>query len=100
MLQMFRSLWRQLVNPHAPICRGDAPLGFDQLFLQETLERRVERAFFDLKQIVRRSLNVLRQRVAVKRLPLQRSENHHLQCPGKKVSLLAVFHELEVLSKP
>ncbi len=25
-------------------------------------------------------------------MPIARSENHHLQCAGKKVSLLAVFH--------
>src|SRR5713101_8000253 len=33
----------------------------------------------------------------MKRLPLQRSENHHLQRAGKQISLLAVLHDGDVL---
>src|SRR6266513_403439 len=59
MLQMLRSLCRQLVNPHATIRGRNVPLGFHQLFLEKPLESRIERAFFDLKQIVGRALNML-----------------------------------------
>src|SRR6266436_6115731 len=100
MLQVLRSLCCQLVSTNATIGGGNAPLRFDQLFFQEPLESRIQRAFFDLKQIVGRSLDVLRERVPMQRLPLQRSENHHLQRAGKKVSFLSVFHGWEIFSKP
>src|SRR6266576_1892151 len=99
MLQMLRSLCRQLVRSNVAICGRNVPLGFHQRFLEKSLERRIERSLFNLKQIVRRSLDVLRERIAVERLPLYRSENHHLQRTWKKVSLLAVFHGWEVLSR-
>jgi hypothetical protein len=35
---------------------------------------------------------MLRESISVKRLPLQRAKNHHLQRAGEKVSALAVFH--------
>src|SRR5260370_11301101 len=95
---MLRSPCRQLVSTYPAIRGRNAPLGFYQLFVQKSLESWIERAFFNLKQIIGRSLNVLRERVPVQRLPLQRLENHHLQCARKQVSLLAVFHE-EVLSR-
>src|SRR2546430_17081531 len=65
MLQMLRSLCRQLVNPHATIRGRNVPLGFHQLFLEKPLESRIERAFFDLKQIVGRALNMLCEGIAV-----------------------------------
>jgi hypothetical protein len=45
-----------------------------------------------LEEIVGVSLDVLNKRVTVKGLPLQGSENHHLQSAGEEVSLLGVFH--------
>ena len=35
---------------------------------------------------------MLRESISMKRLPLQRAKNHHLQRAGEKVSALAVFH--------
>jgi hypothetical protein len=42
---------------------------------------------------------MLREGIAVKRLSLQRSENHHLQGAGKEVSLFTVLHGWEMLSR-
>ena len=92
MFQMLRSLRCQLVNPDATVGGRGAPLSLDQVGLQEPLERRIQRAFFNLEQIVGRSLNMLREGVPMQRLSLQRSENHHLQGAGKEVSLVAVSH--------
>src|SRR2546430_165376 len=77
----------------------NVPLGFHQLFFEKPLESRIERAFFDLKQIVGRALNMLCEGIAVQCLLLQRSENHHLQRARKEVSLLTVFHGWEALSR-
>src|SRR5213594_2715980 len=96
MLQMPRSLGRQLVRANAAIRGRNAPISFHQPLLEQPLKSRIERSLFNLQQIVRRSLDVLRERIAMQRLPLQRSENHHLQRPAKKVSLLAAFHRWEV----
>ena len=94
---MFLTHFCQLVDPYAAVGGRDAPLGFDQFFLEKALERRIKRAFFDLKQIVRSSLDVLRERIAVEGLALESAQNHHLQCAGKEVSLFAVFHESGLL---
>jgi len=87
MLQVLRALYRQFVNPNATVCGGDTPFGFDQIFLEQPLESRIQRTFFYLEEIVRASLDVLDERVAVQRLALQCSENHHLQRTGKEVTL-------------
>jgi len=87
MLQVLRTLYRQFVNPNAAVCGGDAPFGFYQIFLEKPLESRIQRTFFYLEEIVRVSFDVLDERVAVQRLPLQSSENHHLQGAGKEVTL-------------
>ena len=84
----------QFVNSDAAVCGRDAPFGFDQLLFQKTLESGIEGAFFDLKKIVRSSLDVLDERIAVKRLALESSENHHLQRAGEEVALFLFFHDL------
>src|SRR6267143_341755 len=45
MLQVLRSLCRQLVNPNATVGGRDAPLCLDQVCLEEPLKRRIQRAF-------------------------------------------------------
>jgi len=87
MLQVLRTLYCQFVNPNAAVCGGDTPFGFDQIFLKQPLESWIQRTFFYLQEIVRGSLDVLDERVAVQRLALQCSENHHLQRAGKEVPL-------------
>src|ERR1700676_3928205 len=84
---MFGAGGCQFVNADAAVCRGDAPFGFDQLFLEEALESGIERAFFDLKKIVRGSIDVLNEGVAVEGLALRGAENHHLEGAGKEVAL-------------
>jgi len=93
MLQMLRSPGCQLVSAHATIGGRNAPLGFHQLFLEKALECWIERAFFNLEQVVGGALDVLDQGVTVEGLALQRTENHHLQGAGEKVSLCGFLHE-------
>jgi len=90
---MPRSLGSELVSTNATIGGRNAPLGFHQLFLEKTLECRIERAFFNLEQVVGGALDVLDEGVAVEWLALQRAENHHLQGAGEKVSLCGFLHE-------
>src|SRR5271156_3636809 len=92
MLQMLCAGWCQFVNAHTAVCRRDAPFGFDQLLFQQTLESWVERTLFDLKEIVGGPLDVLDEGVAVQRLALESSENHHLERAGKEVALFLFFH--------
>jgi hypothetical protein len=89
---MLRTCGGQLVDTNPPIGRRRAPLRFDQLLLEKTLESRIQRTFFDLKQIVGRAFDVLRQRIAVQGLAFQGPENHHLQGTRKEVSLYRPAH--------
>src|SRR5262245_53453113 len=82
----------QLVDPNPAVCGRDTPLSLHELLFEKALQRWVQRAFFDLKQILRSSFDVLYQRIAVQRLAFQHSENHHLQCPGEQITLCCFFH--------
>lgn len=55
------------------------------------MESRIQRSFFDLKQIMRSSFDVLYERIAVQELSLQHSENHNLQGTRKEVSPYRLF---------
>jgi hypothetical protein len=92
MLQPLRSLCGQLVNANAAVCGRDAPFGFEQLFLEKPLEGGIQRAFFDLEEIVGRPLNVLDKSVTMEGLPLESSQNHHFESAGEEVTLFGFFH--------
>jgi hypothetical protein len=83
---------RQLVDPNAAVCRRDTPFSLHKLLFEKALERWIQGAFFDVKQILRSSLDVLYERIAVHGLPFQHSENHHLQGTRKEVTLDWAFH--------
>ena len=83
---------RQFVDPNAAVCRRDAPFSLHELFPEQALESRIQRAFFDLKQVIRGSFDLLDERVAVHGLPFQHPENHHLQSTRKEISLCWIFH--------
>ena len=84
---MFCACHCEFVSTHAAICRGDAPFGLHEIFLEEALESGVERAFFNLEKIVGSALDVLDEGVAVKRLALESAENHHFEGAGEEVAL-------------
>ena len=92
-LEMLRSGRCQLVDANAAVRGRSAPFRLHEPFLQQTLEGRIERAFFDLEQVVGCALDVLDEGIAVERLALERSENHHLEGSGEKVALLVFVHE-------
>ena len=56
---------RQLVDPNAAVCRRDTPFSLHKTFLEKALKSWIQRAFFDLKQIIRGSFNVLDERITV-----------------------------------
>lgn len=69
---------------------GNTSLGLQPAFTQHALQSRVERAFFDLQQVVRDLLDVLDECVAVHRLQPERVENHHFKRAGEEVAALRV----------
>ena len=81
-----------LVGPHAAIGGRDAPLGLHQLCLEQPLQRRIERALFHLQQVVGSLLDVLHQRIAMRRLAAKRLEDHHLECAGKQIARIGFCH--------
>src|SRR5215470_8381891 len=83
---------RHPVNPDTPVGRGNAPFGFHQTFFEKALKSWIKRSFFDLQQIVRGLFDMLRQSIAMERLPLRRAENHHFQSAWKQVALFVAFH--------
>ena len=82
----------ELVRAHAPIGGGDTPLRFDPAGFQHPLQGGIERAFLDVKQIIRGLLDVLGQGVTMQRLALEGLQNHHLQGAGKEVALVVCLH--------
>jgi hypothetical protein len=97
MFQVLCACRREFVNPNAAVCSGDAPLGLDQVFFEKALESWIQRPLFDLEQVMGGSLNMLYQRVSVRRLPSQGLENHHLQSTRKEVSPCGFLHVTESL---
>jgi hypothetical protein len=65
LLEVLRACIRDLVNSDAAVRRRHAPACFNQTALEHALQRRVERPFFHLQEVVRHVLDVLRQRVPV-----------------------------------
>ena len=89
-LEISCSRWRNrrgdLVCSHPAIGRGNTPLRLDQLGLQQPLKRWIKRALFHLQQVPGSLLDVLNQGVSVGGFAAQRIEDHHLECPGKKIA--------------
>lgn len=82
----------EFVGADAAVGGGDAPLGFYEFGFQKALQGRVERTFFDLEQIVGGAFDVLRQSIAVERLNLESTENHHFESAGEEIAWFVVFH--------
>ena len=90
----------EFVNADATVGGRDAPFGLDQFFFEKTLQGWIQRPFFDLKQVLRSSLDVLNERIAVRRLAPEGLENHHLQRTGKEVSLCGFLHATDSFGLP
>lgn len=83
---------RQLVDSNAAVGRRNTPFSLHKTFFEKALEGWIQRAFFDLKHVVRGPLNLLDERITVHGPSLQAPEDHHLQGTWKEVSLCRVFH--------
>src|ERR1700722_11985172 len=70
--QVLSAGWSNPVGAYPTVARRNLPLSFDQLFSQQSLQSRIERAFLDLQQIVGSLLDVLHKRIAMHRLTLER----------------------------
>ena len=96
MFEVLQAGFGDLVDPHAPVGRRrNRPLGPDKLRLQQPLQGWIQRTLFHLNQVVGALLDVLNQRVSVRRLSAERFENHHLQRAGKQIArcVRAIFHK-------
>ena len=89
----------EFVDADAAVCRRDAPLRFHKLLFEETLQRGIQGAFFDLKEILRSSFDELHEGVTVQGLTLQHAENHHFECAGKEIAWNGFGHEGGFFSK-
>ena len=58
---------------------ADAPLGLQPAALLEAVQRRIERAGFDLEQVVGLRADGLADAVAVLRTPLEGAEDEHVE---------------------
>src|ERR1700722_15144631 len=82
---------REPINPRRSTLGRDSSLSFQQAFLQHSLQRRIERTLFHLKQVVGDLFDVFHQSIAMHRHQPQRLEHHDLQCAGEKVAMFGVF---------
>src|SRR5712692_5356808 len=69
----------QAVKFCAPVICGSSPFAFDPSFLQEPLERGIERAVLDLENVLRGLLDELGDAVAVHRPPAKRAQDEQVQ---------------------
>src|ERR1700677_2029113 len=101
-LQMFLACGCDPVGAYSAIGKGNLPLRLNLALFQEALQRRIERAFFDLKKLVGPLLDVLHKRVAMHGMTLERLKHHHLQCSSKQISLFGFPCECHrpIQSKP
>src|SRR3569833_2511012 len=94
--QSLHARFGELVDAHAAVGRRrNSPLGPDKLLFQQPLQRRIKRTLFLLKEVVGTLLDVLDQRVSVRRLAAERLENHHFERAWKQIArgVFAVFHK-------
>jgi hypothetical protein len=95
-LRLGHSRSGDLVDAHPTVGRRrNGPLGSDLFGFQQALQGRVQRALFHLEQVVGALLDVLNQRISMRRLAAERFEDHHLQGAGKEIAgcVFHVFHK-------
>src|SRR6185437_9342068 len=70
---------------------GRLPLGADPAFAFEAVERRIKRAVLDLQNVVRGSLDVLGDLVAVGGAEHERPQDEHVQCALHEIESAVCF---------
>jgi hypothetical protein len=83
-----------LIGAHPAVGGGDTPLRLHELRFEQALERRIERSFFHLEQVVRSLLDMLDERVAMGGLASKLLENHHFECAGEEIARRGSVHRL------
>jgi hypothetical protein len=94
LFQMAQTGGRDLIGADPAVGGGDTPLRLHELRFEQALERRIERSFFHLEQVVRSLLDVLDERVPMGGLASKRLEDHHFECTGKEIARRGCFHRL------
>ena len=67
LFQMAQTGGGDLIGADPAVGGGDTPIRLHELPLEQALERRIERSFFDLEQVVRSLLDVLDESFQVRR---------------------------------
>src|ERR1700677_1640499 len=83
-----------LIGADPAVGGRDTPLRLHELRFEQALERRIERSFFHLEQVVRSLLDVLDERVPMGGLASKRLEDHHFECAGEEIARRGCFHRL------
>src|SRR5262249_7518427 len=96
--ELFAPRASEVVVLGAAIVFRSAPLGLDPTLLLHSVERRVERSFFDLQNVFGQLLDPLRYFVTVERAALERPENQHRQCALNQVRF-RLSHNLSPLDR-
>src|SRR5438132_8691735 len=82
---------RDLVEARAAAVARFTPFGLDPAVHEETLQRRVERAFADLQDVAGHLFEAPGDGVAVRLLARQRLEDEHLESAGQQLSAEGAF---------
>lgn len=85
--ELFAAGSREVIITGAAIILRNAPLGGDPALLFHTMKRRVERAFFDTKDVIRNPLNVKSNPVAVHGSARERLEDKKSKSPLQDVGV-------------
>src|SRR5579862_1333145 len=91
-LEVARARRRQLIDADLSVSRRHAPLRLDESFLEEPLERGIERSLFHLQKMLGRLLDALDERVPVHRLVAQEAKHHHFECAGEEITRGVIWH--------
>jgi hypothetical protein len=94
LFQMAQTGGGDLISADPAVGGRDTPLRLHELGFEQALERRIERSFFHLEQVVRSLLDVLDKRIPMGGLAAKRLEDHHFECAGKEIARRGCFHRL------
>src|SRR5215471_2550337 len=89
----------QTVEPGLPVVIGSTPLALYPTPFLDSIERRIQCAFFNLEHIFGQLLDALPYAVAMHRPERQRLQDQHIECPLRQLRLL-LWHSSLVLIEP
>ncbi len=86
-LELIKPRGGELIETDFPISFGDSPLRVCPAFQEDSLERRIKRAFLHLEHFGRKTMDALSDRITVQGSGAQNTKNEQNQRPSRHIFL-------------